>query len=106
MVRVACTRRGAGLLKSSNVKLQDLQDMTKPIVIVGTDVESLYPSLEDDTVADLVSSAIMETDTKFMNIDYKEAARYIALNWTEQECRTSILRKVLPWRKCSQGSRP
>ena len=32
--------------------------------------------------------------------------RYIALNWTEERCRSSKLRRVLPWRRKTQGNRP
>ena len=35
-----------------------------------------------------------------------EAVRYIALNWSEDQCRKSKLRRVLPWRRKSHGSRP
>ena len=69
-------------------------------------MESLYPSLDEKTVADLVYKAILETDIKFFNINYKEAVRYLALTWTEQECRLSDLRGVLPWRASKSGARP
>ena len=49
---------------------------------------------------------MLETEIKFKNIDFKEAIRYIALNWTEKECRTSNIWKLLPWRSKKQGVRP
>ena len=33
--------------------------MTKPMEVIGADVESLYPSLDEKTVADLVYKAIL-----------------------------------------------
>jgi hypothetical protein len=83
-----------------------LQDVNNPKLIVGADVESLYPSLEAQTVANIVYKAMLETEIKFKNIDFKEAIRYIALNWTEKECRTSNIWKLLPWRSKKQGVRP
>ena len=58
--RLTRTGRGAGLLRSSQVHQEDLQDRTKPMVVVGADVESLYPSLSDIHVADIIK-AIMES---------------------------------------------
>lgn len=68
------------------------------MLVVGADVESLYPSLSDTHVAEVIYKAIMETDIKFENINYKEGVRYLALNWSEMDCRTSSLGRVLPWR--------
>ena len=104
--KLSKTRRGAGMLRSTEVCWDDLQDKSKPVEIVGADVESLYPNLSDTHVADIVYKAIIETDVKFENINYKEAVRYLALNWTEKECRMSDVRRTLPWRLSKQGSRP
>ena len=38
-------------------------------------------------------------------MDYLEAARYAALNWSEAECRKSGLRRVLPRRRYAHGTR-
>ena len=43
---------------------------------------------------------------KWENIDYVEAVRYIALNWDEVKCKTSSLRRILPVRRFTNGSRP
>ena len=48
----------------------------------------------------------METYLEFDKVDYKEAVRYIALNWSAQECRLSELRRVLPVRNKTGGTRP
>ena len=75
----AGTTRGARLLRSKDARSEEIQDKTKPMEIVGADVESLYPSLDDKTVADLVYKAIIESEIKFANVNYKEAVRYLAL---------------------------
>ena len=41
-----------------------------------------------------------------MGADRLEAVRYIALNWDEVKCKTSLLRRVLPVRRKKRGSRP
>ena len=73
------------------------------MVIVGSDVESLYPSLDALMVADIV---FKESEVKFEGICYQEAVRYIALNSSEQECKMSALRGVLPKRRKLGGTRP
>ena len=39
------------LITSIEALPEDLQDYTLPMVLVGTDVEALYPSLDTDKVA-------------------------------------------------------
>ena len=70
------------------------------------DVEALYPSLSDIEVAEIVYQAIMETDIGFEGVDYMEGVKYIVMNSTAQECRTSPLRRILPRRRHVNGVRP
>ena len=63
---------------------EDVQDQAVPMVVIGTDVESLYPSLVIRKVVEEVRSDIMESDIVFEETDYLEMARYIALNWNEE----------------------
>ena len=85
---------------------EDLQDQTNPMVLIGTDVESLYPSLDISQVVEDVGRAILESTIVWQDIDYLEASRYVALNWTEDRCRQSELWRVLPKRRKNQGTRP
>ena len=48
----------------------------------------------------------MKTEIKWEQIDYLEAVRYITLNRDDIKCRTSTLRRVLPTRRGTRGSRP
>ena len=57
-------------------------------------------------VAQIVYQAILETDVKFVGVDYQEACRMIALTSTEQECRLGPLRNVIPKRRYVKGTRP
>ena len=94
------------LIESREANPEDLQDFRFPMVLFGSDVTSLYPSLDADKVATLIYNAIMKTDIKWSHIDFMEAVRYIALNWTEEQCKKSSLRRVLPTKRGTRGTRP
>ena len=49
--RRAGTIRGSRVLRSRDAKSEQIQDKSEPLQIVGADVVSLYPSLDDKTVA-------------------------------------------------------
>ena len=93
-------------LQSKEVPLEELQEQGVPMVIVGTDVVNLYPSLDIDRVVEDVEQAMLDTKIRWTEIDYLEAARYVALNWSEDECRRSGLGRILPRRRKSGGRRP
>jgi hypothetical protein len=48
----------------------------------------------------------MESDLKWEGVNWKEAVRYLALGRDETWCRSSKLRRVLPWRRSNKGTRP
>ena len=104
--QVAKTKRGQRLLEASKVDNKLIQDRASTKVVVGADVEALYPSLEDVQVADIVYQAVMETEVGFEGVHWQEGARYIALNSTAQECRVSPLSRILPTRRKTTGTRP
>ena len=85
---------------------EDKQDQSSPMIVVGTDVENLYPSLDIVKVVDTVREAVMNTKVTWEEVDYLEAARYVALNWSETQCRGSKLGRVLPYRRYVTGTRP
>ena len=66
------------------------------MVILGFDVVSLYPNLDIEKVGERVKQAVLKNNIKWEGINYMEAVRYIALNWTEVQCKSSKLRRVLP----------
>ena len=53
-----------------------------------------------------IEEELLATDLQFSNVDYLEATRYLALNWTQEQCRQSPLRRVLPCRRGKRGTRP
>ena len=93
-------------IDSKDALPEDLQARSSPMVVVGSDVVSLFPSLDVEQVAAKVKDAVIASKIKWDEIDYLEGARYLALNWTAEECRTSKLRRVLPTRRKTCGTRP
>ena len=92
--------------RSTQMLPEDLQDYTTPMVIIGSDVVQLYPNLDIDQVVDVVEREVMETKLEWNDIDYLEASRYVALNWSEERCKKSGLRRILPSRRWKTGTRP
>ena len=83
----------------------DLQDQTLPMVVVGTDGVNLYPSLDIRRVVYIVKDAILQSGVSWEEVDYMEASRYVAPNWTREQCDRSDLRRVLQTRRYTTGSR-
>ena len=50
--------------------------------------------------------AVIKSPVTWEGVDYGECARYIALNWDQNQCRGSKLRRILPYRKKKQGTKP
>ena len=99
-------RKRSEYIRSTEVRNNLVQNRGERIQVVGSDVEALYPSLEAVEVAQIVYQAILETDVKFVGVDYQEACRMIALTSTEQECCLGPLRNVIPKRRYVKGTRP
>ena len=76
------------------------------MIMVGADIVSLYPNLNVDQVVLRIEEEVKVSKIKFENIDYLEATRYIALNWSQEDCRKSPIRRVLPWRRGKRGTKP
>ena len=68
-------RRPNSFLSSAEVSNKCIQDSAQRMVVVGTDVEALYPSLEAVEVANIVFRAVQESDVKFDGVNYTEACR-------------------------------
>ena len=73
------TWKGERLIYAKDAKPEDIQDALD-LVVVGADVEALYPNLSDIEVALICYKAIMESRITFSNIIYKLAVTYIAMN--------------------------
>ena len=85
---------------------EDLQDYESKMVLIGSDVVSLYPNLEVGKVVDTVREAVLKSKMTWEDVDYLEGVRYLALNWTQEEYNKSKLRRILPVRRGRRGGRP
>ena len=73
-------------------------------VICGTDVEALFPSLEDIECARMVKQAVMNSKIEFDNIDYKMALKYLKICGGEDYMRQVGLGNVTPKWKGKNGA--
>ena len=53
------------LIDSCNANPEDLQDFSLPMVLVGSDVASLYPSLDTEKVTEILYNAVLKSDIKW-----------------------------------------
>ena len=94
------------ILDSQEALPEQIQDYGAKMIIMGSDVVSLYPNLEIEKVVRNIKEAVMESRIKWEETDYQEGARYIALNWDKETCARSSLRRILPVRRGKRGTRP
>jgi hypothetical protein len=76
------------------------------VVVVGADVEALYPNLVDIEIANIAYDAIIKSKINFQNVNYRKALLYLAINMNKTDQRTSALWRVLPRRTSQGGVRP
>ena len=93
-------------IRSTEALPEHLQDFEKNMVLIGSDVISLYPNLEVDKVVNNIREAIEIANVKWEEVDYREGVRYLALNWDLETCNKSSLRRVIPIRRGKRGTRP
>ena len=79
-------------------KVPSLQDFEKAPVIIGGDVEALYPSMAHIETSKVMYEAIMDTKVDFENIDYGYMNVYLLLSLGEKVMRKHGLSEI-PERK-------
>ena len=100
------TWQGQTLSSSKEMENKDVQDALE-MVIVGSDVQALYPSLQDVDVAIICYEAVMKSSIRFDKINYRLASQYIAMNLLKEEQKFSELKRILPVRVSGvRGARP
>ena len=96
---------GETIVYARDVNNSMIQD-PRQVVVVGADVEALYPNLVDVEIANHCYNAIMKSKVKFNNINYRKALLYLAINMHKTDQRTSPLWRVMPRRTSRGGVRP
>ena len=79
---------------------------SKEMVIVGSDCISLYPNLTKLESGEEIAAAVMDSDIVWTGIDWKEATRYLVLGRSREWCFRHKLRRVLPIRRSTRGTKP
>ena len=90
VLRKSETLKGDKIIEANLKRMEEIQDMDE-IVVVGSDVYALYPSLNDIEVAIICYNTILNSDIRFLNFNYWVASKYIAMHLTEVEQRRSPL---------------
>ena len=85
---------------------EDIQDFESEMVVIGCDVESLYPNLDIEECGRIVEEEMMRSRINWEDLDYLEGCRMIALNRSAAYCRNHSLHRVLPVRRKRTGCRP
>ena len=99
------TWKGERLIHACEVENDKVQE-EPDLVVVGSDVEALYPSLTDVEVGLIRFKAVMESKVEFQNINYRKATQYIAMCLSKEEQMLSPLKRILPRRTSKGGVRP
>ena len=93
-----------GKVRGWEVPKDLLHDYTKALMIVGCDVEQLYPSMEMKLAAKLIEEAILESEVVWKDLEYVEGARMIAMNKDEEWIRENGLERLVPKRRKKTGT--
>ena len=93
-------------ISSKDVSNKFVQDKSKEMVIVGSDCISLYPNLTKLESGEEIAAAVMDSDIVWTGIDWKEATRYLVLGRSREWCFRHKLRRVLPIRRSTRGTKP
>ena len=77
------TYKGQAILDSKIVTNDEIQEENE-LVVVGRDVEGLYPAIVDVEAAILCYNAVMESQIKFTNMNYRKGRMYITKHLTPE----------------------
>ena len=94
------------MVSSQDVNNNLVQDKSKPVVVIGSDVVSLYPNLRSLEAGEEIFQAVMASSITWEGVNWQEAVRYIAMTRGYKWCQESRLRRVLPERHFARGSWP
>ena len=84
--------------KQEGIEVKEMIDLGEAI-LTGADAVSLYPSLLKYATAATVGEEAVKTKVKWSNINYKEGARYLAINCEPWEIKKMGLTRIVPRRR-------
>ena len=90
----------------SSIKELNDSEVRGNIIVGSLDVKALYPSLDVDFTAEIVSQAFFDSDFNVEGVNGAELGLYLSLNLTENELNELDLLKYCPTRKSKLGRPP
>ena len=84
---------------------EDLQ-LNDKHVIGSLDIEALYPSLDIEKCASVVSEKLYESEITFANLQWEEIGLYLRYMMTDEELQTKQLSEHVPKRRNRRGRPP
>ena len=104
---VASTEEMIAILRKVNKSTKETNiEGRKDICIGSMDVRALYPSITKAWVKKILKLQIMNTQVTFKNVNWNEAALYIAISFTPDEIDAEGLEEVVHKRRFSRGQKP
>ena len=82
------------------------KEITNEILVGSADVKALYPSLEINHTAEIVSKVFYESDYNIEEVNNRELSLYLALNLRKEELEKENISKFCHKRKSSKGAPP
>ena len=93
----------AEIRKINEAEKEDKDD-ERDVILGSLDVVALYPSLQIDYTAKIVSETFVNSDLKIEGIDTKELGLYISLNTSNEQMEMKEnIRRFCPTRKTKKG---
>ena len=80
---------------NKNVDIVNNEESIK-VFVASMDVDSLYPSMKTDPTADVIRSAIVESDIDLIDLNLKELTIFLRKNMTSQEISESSFCEYIP----------
>ena len=87
------------------VDMEEVEMLMEERLLLGTDVKSLFPSMTKETTAQTIKDAFLNSELE-VHTEWKEMARYIALNCSQSEIKSEGLSVWIPSRTGTRGARP
>ena len=104
---VSSTEEMIAIISKVNKGIRDTNIERRQEVCVGSmDVKALYPSITKEWVVKILKLQLMNTPVNFKNINWNEAALYIAVSYTPDEIDAEGLKDVIHKRRYSRGQKP
>ena len=76
------------------------------ILLLGTCVIALFPSLDIEEVAQEIMQELLETEMRIEEVDWQELSLYIAMNLAQEKVEKLPVRMLIPTRRHTGDPRP